>query len=170
VLVLVLRGSGRGAIRQRLWPRACRGAGGGRKTGEPSSMPFRTGSSGFQNSSSPLAAITGFEPCENASFMRGSCIATKTITLEIDAYEHLRAAKRPGESFSEVVRRALFKDVPPTGDELRSWFRAGGSGVSLEYLEGVERADQDAPPPDDPWVCFWTLISSCRPNVKLAAK
>ncbi len=32
---------------------------------------------------------------------------TKTITLELDAYEKLRLAKRAGESFTEVVRRAV---------------------------------------------------------------
>jgi hypothetical protein len=78
-------------------------------------------------------------------------MATKTITLELDAYEHLRAAKRPGESFSEVVRRAVFSETPPTGAELRAWFRAGGSGVSLEYLRGVEQANECDTPPDDPW-------------------
>lgn len=32
-------------------------------------------------------------------------MATKTISLSEDAYERLRAAKREGESFSDVVRR-----------------------------------------------------------------
>ena len=37
-----------------------------------------------------------------------SCMATKTISLELDAYEKLKRAKRGSESFSEVVRRARF--------------------------------------------------------------
>lgn len=32
-------------------------------------------------------------------------MATKTISLSEDAYERLRAEKREGESFSDVVRR-----------------------------------------------------------------
>jgi hypothetical protein len=43
-------------------------------------------------------------------------MATKTITLEIDAYEKLRSAKRSDrESFSEVVRRARWDDAASTG-------------------------------------------------------
>jgi predicted CopG family antitoxin len=34
-------------------------------------------------------------------------VATKTISLELDAYERLKTAKRPGESSSEVVRCVL---------------------------------------------------------------
>jgi len=32
-------------------------------------------------------------------------MGTRTISLSDDAYESLSAAKRPGESFSDVVRR-----------------------------------------------------------------
>jgi len=84
-------------------------------------------------------------------FMHDSCMATKTITLEIDAYEKLRRSKRPGESFTEVVRRARFEDSPATGESLSQYFRSGGSGVSEQYLDAVEAADNNDRPPDDPW-------------------
>lgn len=43
-------------------------------------------------------------------------MATKTITLELDAYERLRRAKTSDrESFSEVVRRARWDEAPSTG-------------------------------------------------------
>jgi predicted CopG family antitoxin len=32
-------------------------------------------------------------------------MATKTITITVDAYEALRRQKQPGESFSDVIRR-----------------------------------------------------------------
>lgn len=42
-------------------------------------------------------------------------MATKTISLELDAYEMLKRAKREGESFSGVVRRARFGPVDSCG-------------------------------------------------------
>lgn len=78
-------------------------------------------------------------------------MATKTITLEIDAYEKLRAAKKTGESFSEVVRRAAFPDDPLTGRELLDYLRAGGSGVSERYLSAIEEVASKVPVPDNPW-------------------
>jgi hypothetical protein len=78
-------------------------------------------------------------------------MATKTITLEIDAYERLRAAKKAGESFSEVVRRASFVDTPLTGERLLAHLRAGGTAISEGYLDSVEEAAKHDPIPDDPW-------------------
>lgn len=42
-------------------------------------------------------------------------MATKTITLELDAYERLKQAKRGKESFSAVVRRARFDGESSSG-------------------------------------------------------
>jgi hypothetical protein len=47
-----------------------------------------------------------------------SCMATKTITLEIDAYEKLKRHKRERESFSAVVRRARWDDSATAGHVL----------------------------------------------------
>lgn len=78
-------------------------------------------------------------------------MATKTISLELDAYEKLRSAKKPGESFSEVVRRSVIEDAPMTADRLREYLAAGGSGISSLYLDSVEEASRHDPIPDDPW-------------------
>lgn len=84
-------------------------------------------------------------------FVHISCMATKTITLELDAYERLRASKLPGESFSAVVRRAAFPHEAPTGQELLDWSNRVGRRASETYLDAVEvAADQDTLP-DDPW-------------------
>jgi hypothetical protein len=76
---------------------------------------------------------------------------TKTITLEIDAYEKLKAAKRAGESFTEVVRRAVIPASAPTGKFVREHYRNGGGRVSEDYLESVEKAAAQDTVPEDPW-------------------
>lgn len=65
-------------------------------------------------------------------------MATKTITLELDAYEKLRKAKRSErESFSEVVRRARFEDTASTGPQI------------LGRLSELRRRHPDSFLPDD---------------------
>lgn len=78
-------------------------------------------------------------------------MATKTITLELDAYEKLRAAKRGRESFSSVVRRVVIPDAPRSGAELVSLIRARGPLFSDHELDAMERAASIDPPPSNPW-------------------
>lgn len=83
--------------------------------------------------------------------MHDSCMAIKTISLELDAYEKLKSKKRPGESFSSVVRRAVFSDAPATGAELLTYYSSGGGDISDAYLNAVEENLKHDPPPENPW-------------------
>lgn len=81
-----------------------------------------------------------------------SCMATKTITLELDAYERLKAAKRNDrESFSMVVRRAVWPDSPMNGTAILEYFRSRPAYLSEEELSAIEKAEQTDAPPDNPW-------------------
>jgi hypothetical protein len=88
--------------------------------------------------------------------MHYSCMATKTITLELDAYEKLRRAKRrPSESFSQVVRRAVFPEQPLTGAELaaqgRALMRDGKHVLEEAALDRLDAAQRAARRSDSEW-------------------
>jgi len=78
-------------------------------------------------------------------------IATKTISLEIEAYEKLRRAKRfPRESFSEVVLRASIPDGGVSGRELLAGFATGEVVFSDEELDAIDAINSNDTPPDIP--------------------
>lgn len=63
--------------------------------------------------------------------MHDLCMATKTISIELDAYELLAREKRePGESFSRVIRRVLSERPASTaGDLLEAMQAFEGKGA-----------------------------------------
>lgn len=78
-------------------------------------------------------------------------MATKTITLELDAYEKLKSAKQPGESFSQVVRRATWPAEPITAERLLKLLEKRGPLFSEAELDTIEAASRIDQPPSDPW-------------------
>jgi predicted CopG family antitoxin len=74
-------------------------------------------------------------------------MATKTITLELDAYEKLRRAKRaPRESFSAVVRRAVWQEEPLTAAallaQLTEQMRTATGLISEDVLDRLDKAQR----------------------------
>jgi len=69
-------------------------------------------------------------------------MAIKTISLELDAYERLKRAKRGKESFSAVVRRARFDAPKSTGSAILEETEAA---KTLDYWTRVEAEDSEKP-------------------------
>lgn len=84
--------------------------------------------------------------------MHITCMATKTISLKIEAWERLRRARRsPDESFSDVVMRADWPEVGITAGELLAVYGASGPHLSDEALDRIDEADAADFPAEDKW-------------------
>jgi hypothetical protein len=79
-------------------------------------------------------------------------MATKTISIDLEAYERLRQARRwPGESFSKVIKRASWESPPHSAAALLEALE-GTPPVDPETLRLLDEAQAGDRPPEDPWV------------------
>jgi hypothetical protein len=78
-------------------------------------------------------------------------MATKTISIDIEAYERLRRARRtPKESFSMVIKRAEWPTPPRTAGAMLAAISEAPTldTDTIDRLDAAQRADT---PPEDPW-------------------
>ncbi|HEY5791763.1 MAG TPA: antitoxin VapB family protein [Chthoniobacterales bacterium] len=77
-------------------------------------------------------------------------MATKTISIDLEAYDRLAGARlTPGESFSRVIKRAEWQSAPRTLGRLLNLVRET-EPLPESVLDRLEAAQREDAPPDDP--------------------
>ena len=62
-------------------------------------------------------------------------MATKTISIDVDAYERLKSVQKPTESFSQTIKRVVRKPI-----DLKVWFTAmDRAGLSRQAADAINR-------------------------------
>lgn len=80
-----------------------------------------------------------------------TCMATKTISIDLEAYERLRRARRSrSESFSMVIKRAAWPAPPRTAGALLKAF-TGTDAMDEGALDRLSEAQAADEPPENPW-------------------
>ncbi len=83
--------------------------------------------------------------------MHGTCMATKTISIDMEAYRRLSRARRDAnESFSMVIKRARWpKERKTCGRFLR--LSEGHPQIPSETLSALDEAQEEDAPPENKW-------------------
>jgi predicted CopG family antitoxin len=78
-------------------------------------------------------------------------MATKTISVDLEAYERLvRARRNSNESFSQVIKRAQWEEEDHSGAAILAAFEKLEplDAMTIRELESIQKQDQ---PPKDKW-------------------
>ena len=80
-----------------------------------------------------------------------ACMATKTISVDLEAYERLvRARRHNQESFSQVIKRAHWEESNHSGAAILAALEKLGplDETTIRELEAIQKEDR---PPRDKW-------------------
>ena len=69
--------------------------------------------------------------------MYAKCMAVKTITIDMEAYDALARQKQPGESFSQVIQRTLKEERYPAAHLLEHLDSVLLSDAALDAADAV---------------------------------
>lgn len=84
--------------------------------------------------------------------MHGACMATKTISIDLKAYERLRKARQSEtESFSQVIHRAKWTASRRTCGDLLEVLRRDRQYLPAKQIRILERAQALDTPPKAKW-------------------